>query len=122
MRMRRFNYAIFVAITIVLGLLSRKINGIPLAIGDALYAIMIYWLMRFFFIHRSKTFCLLLSFGFCCTIETLQLVDLPLLVWARNHPFLRLILGQGFLWSDIIAYLIGVMVAFLIEYKFYRSK
>ncbi|WP_410528282.1 DUF2809 domain-containing protein [Sphingobacterium sp. CZ-UAM] len=108
--------------TIALGLLSRKITGIPLSWGDGLYAVMIYWLCRFIFFQRSLSFCLVSSLAFCFTIEFLQLVQHPLLISVRNHPLLRLLLGQGFLWSDLIAYIAGSAIAFLLDRSFHRSK
>ena len=120
--LKRVHYLVLMCATIVLGLLSRKITGIPLSMGDGLYAVMIYWLCRFIFFQRSLSFCFVSSLVFCFAIEFLQLVQHPLLISVRSHPLLRLLFGQGFLWSDLIAYIAGSTIAFLLDRSFHRSK
>ncbi|MBD1428862.1 ribosomal maturation YjgA family protein [Sphingobacterium litopenaei] len=122
MQKRRHLYFILIIITIALGLFSRKIDSLPLATGDALYAVMVYLGFRFVFIRKPLYYALLLSIVFCFIIEFLQLVQSPLLIEARNHSLLRLVLGQGFLWSDLIAYSIGAFVCYLLDKKFIFSK
>jgi len=117
----RLLYIIAFVLTIFLGLLSRKINGIPLILGDILYATMTYWMFRIIFLNKSPRLIFLLAITFCFTIEFLQLIQIEPLIWARNHPILRLVLGQGFLWTDLIAYLIGVTLAYLIDKKYLKS-
>ncbi|WP_149913632.1 ribosomal maturation YjgA family protein [Sphingobacterium cavernae] len=119
---RRLIYFILIIITIALGLFSRKIEFLPLATGDALYAIMVYWGFRFLFTKRPLHYALLLSIAFCFSIEFLQLVRIPFLIEARNHSLLRLVLGQGFLWSDLIAYGSGAFACYLLDKKFLFSK
>jgi len=120
--LKRVYYLVLMCATIVFGLLSRKITGIPLSVGDGLYAVMIYWLCRFIFFQRSLNFCFVSSLVFCFAIEFLQLVQHPLLISLRSHPLLRLLFGQGFLWSDLIAYIAGSAIAFLLDRSFHRSK
>ncbi|RKE56208.1 uncharacterized protein DUF2809 [Sphingobacterium detergens] len=121
-KLTRVHYMVLMCATIVLGLLSRKITGIPLSVGDGLYAVMVYWLCRFIFFQRSHSFCFVSSLLFCFAIEFLQLVQHPLLISVRSHPLLRLLFGQGFLWSDLIAYIAGSAIAFLLDRTFHRSK
>jgi len=121
-KLKRIHYLVLMCTTIVFGLLSRKVVGIPLSVGDGLYAVMIYWLCRFIFFRRSSGFCFVSSLIFCFAIEFLQLVQHPLLISVRSHPLLRLLFGQGFLWSDLIAYIAGSAIAFLLDRTFHRSK
>lgn len=115
---KRKVYLIAFFISIGIGLLSRKTNAIPLYTGDIIYAIMSYWMFRFLFYPKSLVFSLIASLSFCFLIELLQLIQNPFFIWLRSHQFLRLIFGQGFLWSDLIAYTIGVNLAYLIDFKF----
>lgn len=115
-------YILFIIITIGLGLLSRKIIWLPLATGDALYAVMVYWGFRFLFIHRTKSIALLLSIVCCFVIEFLQLLQHPVLIEIRTHPFLRLIFGQGFLWTDLLAYSSGATLVYLVDKKIFSLK
>lgn len=117
----RLLYIIAFVLTIFLGLLSRKINGIPLILGDILYAMMTYWMFRIIFLNKSPKLAILLAIVFCFTIEFLQLVQIESFIWVRNHPILRLVLGQGFLWTDLIAYIIGATLAYLIDKKYLKS-
>ncbi|MGJ1348951.1 DUF2809 domain-containing protein [Sphingobacterium sp. UBA7253] len=103
-----------------MGLLSRKISAIPTITGDVLYAVMIYWLSRFLFTRKSLLFSFTATLIFCFAIEFLQLVQHPLLIWIRNNPLLRLVFGQGFLWSDLVAYCLGTVGAACIDYLNYQ--
>jgi hypothetical protein len=114
----RVIYFILIIITIALGLLSRQVDFLPLASGDALYAIMVYWGFRFIKSNKPPHYALLLSITFCFVIEFLQLLQLPFLIEARNQTILKLVLGQGFLWTDLIAYIIGGSTAYLFDKKF----
>lgn len=110
------NFAL-ILLTIILGLLSRKVDFLPLALGDTLYAVMVYWGFRFILTNKPQYYSFVLSILFCFGIELLQLVNHPILIEWRNHAILRLIFGQGFLWSDLIAYFFGAILAFLIDRK-----
>lgn len=114
-------YILLFILTIFIGLMSRKLTFIPVITGDILYAMMSYWMMRILFINKQKYYSLIYALLFCYCIETLQLVDLPFLVYLRNHNFYRLIFGQGFLWEDIIAYTFGVTIVFLLDYKYFKK-
>jgi hypothetical protein len=122
MNFTKAHYLALIIITIAMGLLSRKIKVIPLYVGDSLYAVMAYWLCRFIFFQRSFSFCFVSSLVFCFAIEFLQLVQHPLLISIRSHPLLRLLFGQGFLWSDLVAYIVGSVIAFLLDRSFHRAK
>ncbi len=119
-RMTKIQYLFLAGLTILLGLLSRKISVIPTITGDMLYAVMIYWLSRFLFTGKSVLFSLVATIIFCFSIEFLQLVQYPLLRSIRSNPLLRLVFGQGFLWSDLVAYCIGAIGAAL--WDFMRSR
>ncbi|WP_317128865.1 ribosomal maturation YjgA family protein [Flavobacterium zhairuonense] len=112
---RRTRYLILFLSVILLGILSRKISFIPLWIGDFLYAVMIYFLVRIVFFNKKATYIFILSLAICYGIEFLQLYQAPWIIELRKTLFGRYVLGQGFLWSDIIAYTGGVLFVFFIE-------
>lgn len=127
MNKSRTVYFILFLSTILLGLLSRKISWIPLWLGDFLYAVMIYFLIRIFFPTRKATSVLLFSLIICYSIELLQLYQAEWIIELRKTLFGRYVLGQGFLWSDILAYTFGITFIFLIEkiilkYKLYETR
>ncbi|WP_394371254.1 ribosomal maturation YjgA family protein [Sphingobacterium bovistauri] len=78
---------------------------------------MIYWFFRFIFTTKKSYYALIFSVLFCFGIEFLQLLQHPILIEWRNNPMLRLVLGQGFLWTDLIAYCLGSLIAFFIDRK-----
>jgi Protein of unknown function (DUF2809) len=108
----RSSYFILIIITIVLGILSRKIDGIPTFFGDVLYAVMIYFGMRFLLLNYSKRKAQLFALLFCFCIELQQLYSANWILEIRRTSIGHYILGQGFLWSDIGFYTIGVLIAF----------
>ena len=122
MKGNRLNYFILILFVLILGILSRKISNIPLFIGDVLYAVLIYFGMRFLFIHLKTHKTFLLSLLFCFSIEILQLVQIDWLIAIRKTTLGHYILGQGFLWSDLLCYIIGTLIAFLIDWKFIKTQ
>ena len=109
----------FVFLSIIFfGILSRKISFIPLWSGDFLYAVMIYFLVRVFFPSKKFFFIILLSLFICYCIEFLQLYQGEWMVDLRKTLFGRYVLGQGFLWSDILAYTFGIAFALITEKSF----
>ncbi|MDR6761560.1 signal transduction histidine kinase [Flavobacterium sp. 2755] len=115
MKKFRIQYFILFFCTILLGILSRKISFIPLWIGDALYAVMIYFLVRIFLPMKKAFIVALFSLLLCYGIEFLQLYQAEWIIELRKTLFGRYVLGQGFLWSDILAYTFGIAFVFLIE-------
>lgn len=122
MKSNRRNYFILILFVLILGILSRKISVIPLFIGDVLYAVLIYFGLRFLFIHLKTHKTFLLSLLFCFSIEILQLVQIDWLIGLRKTTLGHYILGEGFLWSDLLCYIIGALIAFLIDWKFIKTQ
>lgn len=116
----RITYFVVFLSIIFLGILSRKIPFIPLWIGDFLYAVMIYFLVRIFFPSKKFWLVILLSLFICYGIEFLQLYQGNWIVELRKTLFGRYVLGQGFLWSDILAYTFGISLTFIIEKSFLK--
>jgi hypothetical protein len=104
----RITYFALTIATIILGLLSRHFKAIPLFIGDVLYATMVYLIMQFIFISRAIKFSVVAASLFCFAIEFSQLYQAPWINDLRHTLLGRLVLGQGFLWSDLLCYVLGV--------------
>lgn len=111
----RFIYFILIISVILLGILSRKINGIPPFFGDVLYAVMLYFGMRFLFINQSLRKSIVFALIFCFSIELLQLYRTEWILAVRRTTLGHYVLGEGFLWSDLVCYTIGIITAFLID-------
>ncbi len=113
----RLIYTFLFLITIGIGLISREIAIIPLWIGDALWAVMIFWLMALLFPSFQVIRLMLVSLAICYVVEISQLYQAEWINELRRTLPGRLILGQGFLWSDLWAYTIGVFTAGVIQKK-----
>lgn len=116
----RLFYSVLTLLVIFLGILSRKISFVPLYTGDILYAVMIYFGFRaVFFLKPRITF--ILSLLFCFSIETFQLIQWEWLIDIRKTTLGHYILGQGFLWTDLICYLFGTFFALFSDH-YLRNK
>lgn len=119
MRRNRILYLILTIITIILGLLSRKVQGLPQIIssysGDALWALMVFFLFSFLFNKKSTIFILVISIIFSYGIEISQLYHSPWIDSIRATTLGGLILGFGFLWSDLICYTVGIVIGAIID-------
>lgn len=117
----RLLYLLMVTIVICLGLLSRRISDhlpdlINLVLGDILWALMIYLLIGIVFRNWSAKKVAITGLAFCFMIELSQLYHDPWIDQIRNTTLGGLILGFGFLWSDLVAYSIGIGFGIIIDY------
>ena len=116
MQVNSRKYYLFITFFVIsLGILSRKINAIPMFIGDFLYAVMIYFGCRMLFLNVSNPKKIIFPLLLCYIIELQQLCHAEWLVTIRNTTFGHYVLGQGFLWSDLVCYSVGVALAFFID-------
>lgn len=119
MRRNRILYLILTIITIILGLLSRKVQGLPLIIsaysGDILWALMVFFLFAFLFNKKPTIFILIISIIFSYAIEVSQLYHAPWIDSIRATTLGGLILGFGFLWSDLVCYTVGIIIGAIID-------
>lgn len=122
MKNSRKNNLYLIAGTILLGLLSRKMPFVPLFVGDALYAVMMFFIVRFVFISKKMHWVAFISLGICFFIEFSQIYQTPWLNDLRQILPGRLILGQGFLLSDLLAYFVGTLLVWLVAGQFFNIK
>ncbi|OEH86988.1 hypothetical protein BHU72_01660 [Desulfuribacillus stibiiarsenatis] len=125
LKRNRIMYATFVCIVILLGLASR---AFPLDwwgdqyIGDVLWALMVFYLFATVF-HRKDTYWIaVVAIGFAFAIEISQLYQGD---WINSIRYTRvggLILGYGFLWSDLVAYIVGVSIGAISDRYLYKSE
>ncbi|QWH17984.1 DUF2809 domain-containing protein [Bacillus mycoides] len=117
----RLLYVVFTIVVIILGLSSRKfafalpdlLNGY---LGDALWALMIFIGFGFLFPKIETRKLAFISLIFCYGIEISQLYHAEWIDSIRATTLGGLVLGYGFLWSDLVAYTIGVGVGMLGEF------
>jgi len=117
----RLTYFILIIATIILGLLSRHFKFVPLFIGDILWATMVYFIMRLLFIGKPIRFNVITALIFCFAIEFSQLYKAPWIDEIRHTLFGRLVLGEGFLWSDLLCYVVGVGIGIVVGAYFLKE-
>ena len=109
----RMFYLFMTFFVIYLGLLSRRMAAylpaiINLFLGDSLWALMIYLLIRMVFKSWTAKKAVLIGILFCFLIEFSQLYHAGWIDMIRRTTLGGLILGYGFSWSDLVAYIIGI--------------
>ncbi|MNK04818.1 hypothetical protein D3C87_226910 [compost metagenome] len=119
LKSKRIIYALLVIVVIALGIISRKVTAIPLIVGDILYAVMMFLLIKFLLIQLRYWKVGLISLSICYFIEISQLYNAPWINQIRNTTIGALVLGHGFLWSDMIAYTVGTAICILYSLIFY---
>lgn len=117
---QKVTYSLIIGITVFCGIYARiKTVWFPdcvnLVLGDILYAFMVYFLVAFLFMNRSLAFRFKMAILFCYLIEISQLYQSEWINALRVTVLGKLVLGSGFLWTDLLAYAIGAGVAFLVD-------
>lgn len=107
---KRFIYITVILVTIASGLFVRSKKAyfpdlINLYAGDALYAFMMYYVACALFLKKSIVFRGMVSLFICYSIELSQLYQADWLNAIRQTLPGKLILGSGFLYSDLVAFL-----------------
>lgn len=113
-------YLISAVATIFLGLASRKYRQqLPQFVGeysgDTLWALMMFLIVSFLLAGRPLlqrcSIAMILSFA----VEVSQLYHAPWIDNIRSTTLGRLVLGFGFLWSDLVCYTVGIVFGAAIE-------
>lgn len=107
-------YTSAVIALIALGLLSRRINGIPDVCGDALWAMMVFCCWRIVLVLRPLKIVAVVALITSYLVEFSQILSFDWLVRLRSTFLGHMLLGQGFLWIDLLAYTIGIIVIYII--------
>jgi Protein of unknown function (DUF2809) len=127
--MNRSHYFLLTTAMLLTGYFSRQNTKAGTFIhdyaGDAMWAGMIYFGFRFLLpkapLKTSVLYTLLFTYG----IEISQLYQADWINAIRHTKLGGLVLGFGFLWSDLLMYTIGISLAFLLDVglsKFTKSR
>ncbi len=111
-RKLRICYLSGTVVLIALGLLSRRVKFVPAACGDALWAMMVYCCFRIVLIRKPMIISAMAALITSFAIEFSQMLTPDWLVKIRSTFLGHMLLGQGFLWSDLLAYTIGIAVIY----------
>lgn len=123
----RLIYLGLVLFTMCLGLASRKyINYLSSFLGryagDTLWATMVYFGFAFLFnkftIRKVAIVSLIFSYG----IEISQLYQGKCINNIRSTLIGSLVLGHGFLFSDLVCYTVGIFIGMIIDKLIFMKK
>ncbi|TCO79483.1 ribosomal maturation YjgA family protein [Marinisporobacter balticus] len=122
----RMAYSIFIIIVISLGIASRYFSvylarWIAKYAGDVLWGLMVFLWVGFSLKDRSTRFVGRIALIFSFFIEITQLYHAPWIDSIRKTFIGGLVLGFGFLWSDLICYTVGIGIGVLVEKIFYMD-
>ena len=112
-----FTPIIGIILLIPIGLISRRIGWIPTETGDALWAMMVFCLWRIVLQNKKLPLVAITSLVHCYLVEFSQMITWRWLVSFRQTFIGHMMLGQGFLWIDLLAYSIGIIVIYMIFSK-----
>jgi len=124
------NRAIYIILTVTVilsGLALRKYQEfLPSFLAeyseDTLWALMIFLISGFFFSYNSTLLNAAVALLFCFAVEFSQLYQAEWINSIRHTKIGGLVLGYGFLWSDIICYISGILIGSTGEILFLRKR
>ena len=120
MRSLKLKYLFLFVSSIGLGLASRSgildsQSFLGAYSGDAIWAMMVYWMFRILFTSKGAKVGFLMALVFSFAIEFSQLYQADWINSIRANRLGALVLGHGFLWSDLLCYSVGIMIGFGID-------
>lgn len=116
----RLLYLLLLCFFISAGLLVRKFSfffpdWINLVLGDTLWAMAVFFSARLFFPKQQLSTAGANALLFCFAVELSQLYSAEWINAIRKTSLGGLVLGFVFLWSDLLAYTVGVLFGGVIE-------
>ena len=109
------------------GLASRHYPGVlptwvESYLGDSLWALMVFLMAGFLLNGKSTRWIALAALVFSYCIEISQLYHAPWIDAVRDNKLGGLVLGFGFLWSDLVCYAVGIGFGVVMEKIFLNKK
>jgi hypothetical protein len=113
-------FALLVCITVGLGLASRRYGiALPAFVatyaGDTLWATMVFWILAVLLPRQSTRNLALTALTLAFLVEGSQLYHANWLDALRGTRLGALALGNGFLWSDLVCYVVGVVIGVSVD-------
>lgn len=119
---KRICYLMAVGALIPLGLISRRVDWLPDQVGDMLWTMMVFCCWRILLVRSRLEWVAVVTLAFSFLVEFQQLIRWDWLVSLRSTTLGHLVLGQGFLWLDLVAYVLGTLVIYLLSKTAERTK
>ena len=117
--------ASIVALVIPIGLVARSYRGgasldslsgfLATYTGDTLWPVMFYFLGRLVFPRASSGRLFFAALAITLTLEFGQLWKPAPLQWLRQQPISGFVLGNQFIWSDVVCCIVGSIFALITD-------
>jgi hypothetical protein len=116
----RFVYFTAAVVVVLAGLASRRYREqLPAFLaeyaGDTLWALMLFLLVSVVLAGRPLMLRAVITLGLAFLVEISQLYHAPWIDSIRQTTLGGLVLGFGFLWSDLACYSVGIAVGVVAE-------
>jgi hypothetical protein len=123
----RFVYIIVAVVVVTAGLASRSYRGqLPRFLaeyaGDTLWALMLFLMVSMLLAGRSLLVRAAISLALAFLVEISQLYHAPWIDSIRQTRLGGLVLGFGFLWTDLICYSAGIAIGAFTEWGIGRVR
>jgi len=117
---KRITFAVWIIIVVLLGLASRSHSLlIPTFLkeyaGDTLWALAAYLMIAMLFPRLAIRRVAIIAGLFSSAIEISQMYHAAWIDQIRHVRLGGLVLGYGFLWSDLICYAVGISIGVWLE-------
>ena len=118
---RRVVYLLSAIVVLFAGLASRRYRQhLPSFVGeysgDTLWALMLFLIVSFVLAGRPILQRCGISLALAFAVEVSQLYHAPWIDSIRSTTMGGLVLGFGFLWTDLVCYLVGITAGALTEH------
>ncbi|WP_294343881.1 DUF2809 domain-containing protein [uncultured Clostridium sp.] len=127
MKRNRITYFMCIIMAIILTIMIENYkNVLPLSIGNylenVLKALIIYLFIAFIFKKISAINISVISMLICSCFSISNLCEIPWVDNIKNTSIGLFILGNSFVYTDLICYLVGVILGFVLEMLLLVSK
>ena len=117
--------AMLLVLTVVLGLASRRYGYtlpdlVATYAGDTLWATAVFLALGMLLPNVANWKVSILAFSLSVAVELSQLYHAPWIDSLRSTTLGGLLLGFGFLWSDIACYAVGVVLGNLVQMVLFK--
>ncbi|MEM9467835.1 MAG: DUF2809 domain-containing protein [Actinomycetota bacterium] len=113
--MRRRRIAVALAVVLVAGVASRRVDSLPGFVidhaGDALWTTAVVLAIAFVFRTDARASALA-GYGISVVVELSQLWKPGWLDDLRDNDLVALAIGRGWVWSDLVRYAVGALIGF----------
>ena len=126
MNRTRITFFLCAVVVTIVGLASRRYQAVlPEFIGeyagDTLWALMLFLLVSTLLAGRTVISRATISLVLAFVVEISQLYHAPWIDSIRHTTLGGLVLGFGFLWTDLVCYTVGIVIGAVAEYGIRRD-